>query len=313
MSDYPLITIGITCFNAEDTIARAITSAQRQDWQNFEIVVVDDASSDQSVRIIKEMGKKDSRIHLYCHDQNQGCSAARNTITKQAKGKYIAFLDDDDECKTERLSKQYERLSQFEKKQPDSPVLCYCHARTFKGGKEIRLKWGTGYMSPEPHGVMVADRILWDRKVSGYSWGTPGLGTGLLMVSKDILERFKFDLDFKLFEDWELAVRVALAGGYFIAVNEVLVNIHITSSSDKSNEKALRYRLRICHKYKDYLKKNHVYWCAIFRSYTAFYFSTNNLWRGWMFRFLSRLVSLHKFGLSGVGRRIPGSWKEVIK
>ena len=68
----PLITIGVTCFNAEDTIVRAIESAQKQDWPNFEIVIVDDASTDNSIKIIEEMQREDQRISLHRHDKNQG-------------------------------------------------------------------------------------------------------------------------------------------------------------------------------------------------------------------------------------------------
>ena len=300
MSDCPLITIGITCFNAEDTIARAITSAKKQDWPNFEIVVVDDASSDRSVQIIEEMKREDDRIRLYRHEQNLGCPSARNTIIEQAKGEYIAYLDDDDECMVERLSKQYDRLSKFEKRHLNTPILCYCHARTFKNGKERSFKWGMGYKYPEPHGVMVADAVLWGRKTSGYSWGTLGLGTGLLMASRDILERFKFDLDFKLFQDWELAVRIAFAGGYFVSVDEALVKIHVTSGPDKIGRGALYCSLAMCHKYKNYLKKNKVYWRAVFKAYANFYFSEKKQYKGHMFRFLIRLASLQKIGLMWV-------------
>ena len=65
-----LITIGITCFDAEDTIARAIESAGKQDWSNFEIIVVDDHSTDNSIKITEDIQSK---------DQESVCAAMRKT------------------------------------------------------------------------------------------------------------------------------------------------------------------------------------------------------------------------------------------
>ena len=133
----PLITIGVTCFNAEDTITRAIKSAQNQTYPNFEIVVVDDTSTDNSIEIIEGMQKQDQRIFLHRHHENQGVASARNTIIEKAKGEYIAFFDDDDESIPERLSKQYERLSDF---QQEHPTVSYFYVirkhRIFENGKE---------------------------------------------------------------------------------------------------------------------------------------------------------------------------------
>ncbi len=65
-----LITVGITCFNSINTIARAIESAMQQDWDNLEIIVVDDCSDDGSVDIIRGMMRKDNRVRLVRHESN---------------------------------------------------------------------------------------------------------------------------------------------------------------------------------------------------------------------------------------------------
>ena len=81
MSDI-LITIGITCFNAEDTIERAISGALSQSWKNIEILVVDDASTDSSRKKVQRFNKKDDRVKLLKRNVNGGPAAARNTILK---------------------------------------------------------------------------------------------------------------------------------------------------------------------------------------------------------------------------------------
>ncbi|HET6348444.1 MAG TPA: glycosyltransferase family 2 protein, partial [Candidatus Krumholzibacteria bacterium] len=67
-----LITVGITCFNAEDTIERAVRSAQAQTWDNIEIVVADDASRDRSRAIVQQLASGDARIRVVHHETNSG-------------------------------------------------------------------------------------------------------------------------------------------------------------------------------------------------------------------------------------------------
>ena len=118
----PLITIGITCFNAEKTIERALLSAINQDWPNFEIVVVDDASTDSSKIILKQYELKVKKISIIYQKQNKGCANARNLIISQAKGEFIAFFDDDDFSRFDRIRLQYEHLVNYEKKESAEKV-----------------------------------------------------------------------------------------------------------------------------------------------------------------------------------------------
>jgi len=93
----PLITVGIACFNAEDTIARAVESARAQDWPHLEIIVVDDGSSDRSVDTVAKIAAGDARVRLIRHEKNLGPGGTRQTILDQARGEFLAFFDDDDE------------------------------------------------------------------------------------------------------------------------------------------------------------------------------------------------------------------------
>ena len=286
-SEYPLITIGITCFDAEDTIARAIESARRQDWGNVEIIVVDDASEDDSIPIIEEFKEKDQKISLYRHKQNSGYPSALNTIVKYARGEYIAFFDDDDESEPDRLTKQYQRLTKFQSQHSGIPVLCYSHRRVFVKGIEKFDAFVTaiGHKSPEPRGAMVADFLLWHEKTDGYVWGA--FGSGTMMAAKAVLTRFPFDPNFRRSAEWDVAVRVALVEGYFIAVDEPLVIQHKTDTADKAGRKPLDYGLMLRRKHKAYLRKNHVYWGAILQTYTAFYFFRKKPFVGYIFKFFT--------------------------
>lgn len=113
--DRLMISVIIPLYNKERYIVCTLLSVLNQTFSDFEIVVVDDGSTDNSVA---EVGKiKDSRIRLI-HQNNAGVSAARNRGIREAKGDLIAFLDADDEWKAEYLATQYS-LSQ---KYPDCNV-----------------------------------------------------------------------------------------------------------------------------------------------------------------------------------------------
>ena len=99
------VSVVIPAFNAEATIERAIASACRQTERRLEIIVVDDASSDQTPVIVAEAAKSDARVRLLRQPANAGPAAARNRGITAAKGDWIAPLDADDSYLPERLAK----------------------------------------------------------------------------------------------------------------------------------------------------------------------------------------------------------------
>jgi len=105
----PYFSIIIPMYNRERFIARAINSCLKQDFENFEIIVVDDGSKDGSVNVVK--GYTDSRIKLICHDVNLGVGPARNTGVDAASGEWVICFDSDDELLPGSLSIIYRRCS----------------------------------------------------------------------------------------------------------------------------------------------------------------------------------------------------------
>ncbi|TJY34755.1 glycosyltransferase family 2 protein [Pontimicrobium aquaticum] len=105
-----MVSIIMPSYNSEPYIAASITSVINQTYQDWELIIVDDASTDNSYNIISEFSKKDNRIKLIKQTQNLGAGAARNTAIKAAKGNYIAFLDSDDIWKPHKLEKQLEYM-----------------------------------------------------------------------------------------------------------------------------------------------------------------------------------------------------------
>ena len=90
------ISIIIPAYNSESTLSSAVKSALNQTYKNFEIIIVNDGSSDKTQNVIDFFCKKDSRIISFSHPSNKGVSAARNTALRASSGDYILFLDSDD-------------------------------------------------------------------------------------------------------------------------------------------------------------------------------------------------------------------------
>lgn len=105
MDKNPLISIITPAYNAEKYLGEAIESVLQQTYGNWELIIVDDGSTDGTARLAKEYAEKDSRI-FYCHQENKRMASARNTGIAKAKGKYIAFLDADNVFLPQKLERQ---------------------------------------------------------------------------------------------------------------------------------------------------------------------------------------------------------------
>ena len=101
-----LVSVITPSYNCARFIEETIRSVQAQTWQNWEMVIVDDCSTDNSVEVIRNLAKTDSRIRLIEHQWNGGPAVARNIAIEHAKGRYIAFLDSDDLWLPKKLEKQ---------------------------------------------------------------------------------------------------------------------------------------------------------------------------------------------------------------
>ena len=101
-----LVSIITPSFNSEKFIAETIQSVQNQTYHNWEMIIVDDCSTDKTVSIAEYNADNDNRIKVYKLDKNSGTGIARNTGLEKALGKYIAFLDADDLWKPNKLEIQ---------------------------------------------------------------------------------------------------------------------------------------------------------------------------------------------------------------
>src|SRR5262245_49648343 len=106
-----LVSVVIPTHNRGECIGRAIASVVAQSYADLEVIVVDDGSADNTVRVVQAETLRDSRVRLLKHDRRRGAQAARNTGIYAARGEWIAFLDSDDEWLQESLASRL-RLAQ---------------------------------------------------------------------------------------------------------------------------------------------------------------------------------------------------------
>lgn len=101
-----LVSVIIPTYNVSNLVAQTIASVQQQTYQNFEIIVVDDCSKDDTMAVLQECAAKDNRIKVFRQEVNAGAAEARNRGLSVAQGRYVAFLDSDDLWDKTKLEKQ---------------------------------------------------------------------------------------------------------------------------------------------------------------------------------------------------------------
>lgn len=106
MTNHGLVSIITPTWNCARFICESISSVQAQTYQNWEMIISDDCSTDDTKEVIAPYLESDSRIKYICNPKNSGAAITRNNALKMAKGKWIAFLDSDDLWHPEKLEKQ---------------------------------------------------------------------------------------------------------------------------------------------------------------------------------------------------------------
>lgn len=101
------VSVVMPVYNSQDFLPEATESILSQTFRDFEFIIVDDCSTDNSAAIALDYQKRDARIRIYHHEQNIGIVGARNTGLELAQGKYIAWMDSDDVSIPERIEKQF--------------------------------------------------------------------------------------------------------------------------------------------------------------------------------------------------------------
>lgn len=248
----PLVTIGMTAFDAEASIARAVRSALAQQWRPLEIVVVDDASRDATGSILAGLAAAHPELRVFTQPANGGVAAARNRVIAEAKGEFVCFFDDDDESAPERVGAQLDRILAYERDfAGGAPVICHTARRLLHADGSSRIAPTMGEMAgrPAPAGPAVAHRILAGTPLADGNGACP---TCSQMARTSLYRALGgFDPALRRAEDTEFSIRLARAGGHFVGIGTPLVHQRMTLTADKTLADERRYALAVIDKHRD--------------------------------------------------------------
>jgi glycosyltransferase involved in cell wall biosynthesis len=187
----PLISVVIPAFNREKTIDYCLRSVLAQTYSPFEILVVDDGSSDNTTHIVLSLDNP--RIRLICHESTKGAQAARNTGIDKAKGDWIAFLDSDDEWYPEKLSKQ---VAVLESRNWDERVVVHGDMDRYYPDTQLKTHWKLP--------------IITGKDCYATLLRSPGPLFPALLISKTaLLEIGLLDENVPSYQEWDTSIRLA--------------------------------------------------------------------------------------------------------
>lgn len=207
----PKVSIIIPTYNSSLFIKRTIESVFRQTFKDWELIIVDDCSTDQTTDIIEDLMMDNPKIKLFKTPQNSGAPALpKNIGIEKAQGEYIAFLDHDDEWLPEKLEKQ---LEFFEKNKNKKIGLVSCGANLINENQKCFSKYNPNQFRYDFPGILLRNPIYSNSSV---------------MMRKDVINQVgQRDLNMKYSEDWDMWIRTAKAGFELCFVNQLLFNYHL--------------------------------------------------------------------------------------
>ena len=192
MNTTPKISLIMSVYNGEDYLSEAIESVLNQTFEDFELIVINDCSTDSTGEILSKYSQLDSRVKVHTNEVNLRLPSSLNKAISYAQGKYIARMDADDICLPERLEKQYK----FMEENPDIS-LSSCRFMTLKNG--VISSGGCG-------GKTDSDSIKALLLVTN-----PILHPGII-AKADVIKKLGYDKNFTCTEDMQLWTRFVMEG-----------------------------------------------------------------------------------------------------
>ncbi|HEY3300139.1 MAG TPA: glycosyltransferase family A protein [Methylophilaceae bacterium] len=217
----PLVSVIIPVFNRAHTLAPAIESVKAQGL-NIEIIIVDDGSTDQSAKSIRELAEHDSSIRPYILEKNMGGGYARNVGIDAAQGDWIAFLDSDDIWLKDKLKLQ---LATLLAESNSKPALCFTNLLVDFHDSQPLKPWNTEEYNA---GDNVKAYILDKAQV---------VQTSTILMSANAAKAIRFNDSLRRHQDIDFVLRCQQAGLTFAYVPECLVKY---SADPKANRVSKR-------------------------------------------------------------------------
>lgn len=184
----PAISVIIPVYNREKYIGQAVASVFAQTFTDFEIITVDDGSTDQTRQILENIN--DDRIRIVSHQNNRGIPNARNTGLEHARGRYIAWLDSDDLCRPQRLQVQLAYLEHH----PEIAMIGACAGKYDDSGRRLKEI----QVPPKES----EDIRAWHLFRSSFKQSS-------IMGRTDILKQYPYRKDLPVSDDFDVGIRIS--------------------------------------------------------------------------------------------------------
>lgn len=260
-----LVSIVIPTFNREHTIVRAVESVLRQTYRQLEIIIVDDCSSDNTERVIKDNFASNAQVSYIRLTHNCGACHARNVGVKLSKGEYIAFLDSDDVFELQKIQKQIQLLAET-----GADLCATDYIRINKRGDEEYI--------PTFSNEDFFSELLYLNQIT----------TGTLLGHRHCFEDIPFDESLPRYQDWDLNLRLAKKYRFCFLKEKTLIQYYqpVSISSSTSHHKTYCALVKIFEKNRnDYMSSpkgySQIMWLVGLHSlYTKEDRNVSALWKG---------------------------------
>ncbi|SDB81294.1 teichuronic acid biosynthesis glycosyltransferase TuaG [Pelagirhabdus alkalitolerans] len=211
----PTVSVITPTFNAEQFIGDTIQSVQNQTFTDWEMIIIDDSSTDRTVETVKKYIKDDDRIRIIERSENGGPAKTRNAGLKATRGRYIAFLDSDDEWLDKKLAVQLEYMQKTQT------------AFTHTAYERVQIHTDqTKVIKPVAVPSIISYKQLLKRNV-----------IGCLTVMIDTKQTGDIQMpDIRSRQDYALWLELTRKGFEAHGINEVLANYHVRLGSVSSNK-----------------------------------------------------------------------------
>lgn len=208
------VSVIMPVYNAERFLRQAVESVLSQSYADFELILVDDCSTDSSYDILCEYENKDKRVRVFKNEQNKGVSFTRNFAVSKASGEYIALIDSDDMWRKDKLAKQMSLVEKY----PDTD-LCYT-ASSFVDTDSVQSDFV--FSVPE----RVSYKELLKQNIASCS---------SVLVKKEWLLKYPMAHD-DMHEDFVVWLSVLKDGGIARGINEPLLIYRVAANSKSGNK-----------------------------------------------------------------------------
>lgn len=202
------VSIILPLYNCEKYVRHTLESVLRQDYKNWELIVVNDASTDRSLDEVWRYAEKDTRIKVYSSVINRGVAATRNAALEYATGKYVAFIDADDLWAKNKLSSQIVFMRKHD------AGLSHTSFAYLKEDGHVRER-----------GFINADECIDMKRYMQ----TSQIGMSTVMIDRDKIKYIHFPEDRELCEDARLWMKYLREGEKFYGLDKILLLYRVRS------------------------------------------------------------------------------------